>query len=83
MMLLTCWITQTALQIDYKAHQVQVMMEATGVNLTRAKLQPYFDAGMAKVVVSAPVKDAENPVLNIVVGCNEVCAARCYMLHRH
>ena len=61
-----------ALQIDYKAHKVQVMMEGTGVNLTRAKLQPYFDAGIAKVVVSAPVKDAGDPVLNIVVGCNEV-----------
>lgn len=47
-------------------------MEGTGVNLTRAKLQPYFDAGLAKVVVSAPVKDAQDPVLNIVVGCNEV-----------
>ena len=61
-----------ALQIDYKAHKVQVLMEGTGVNLTRAKLQPYFDAGIAKVVVSAPVKDAGDPVLNIVVGCNEV-----------
>lgn len=47
-------------------------MEGTGVNLTRKALQPYFDAGAAKVVVSAPVKEPSDPVLNIVVGCNEV-----------
>jgi hypothetical protein len=37
----------------------------------RATLQPYFDQGVKKVVVSAPVKDP-NPVLNVVYGCNEV-----------
>ena len=62
----------SAVQIDYKQHGVQVVMEGTGVNLTRKSLQPYFDAGVAKVVVSAPVKDANDPVLNIVVGCNDV-----------
>lgn len=61
-------------QIDYGAVGAQLVMEGTGVNLTRAKLQPYFDAGLSKVVVSAPVKDADRPVLNIVVGCNEVRA---------
>ena len=61
-----------SLQIDYKQHGVQVVMEGTGVHLTRAKLQPYFDAGAAKVVVSAPVKEPNDPVLNIVVGCNDV-----------
>lgn len=40
--------------------------------LTRASLQPYFDKGVSKVVVSAPVKDAERPVLNIVYGVNHV-----------
>ena len=37
----------------------------------RKTLQPYFDALVKKVVVAAPVKD-EKPVLNIVMGCNEV-----------
>lgn len=49
---------------------VQLLLDCTGVFLTRAQLQPYFDAGVAKVVVSAPVKDPQ-PVLNIVYGCNE------------
>ena len=48
-----------------------LVLECTGAHLTRAKLQNYFDQGVKKVVVSAPVKDAENPVLNIVYGVNE------------
>ena len=55
-----------------KAAGAQQVWECTGVFLTRATLAPYFgSAGAKKVVVSAPVKDAE-PVLNIVVGCNDV-----------
>ena len=61
-----------ALQIDYTQCKPQVMIEGTGVHLTRATLQYCFDAGMEKVVVSAPVKEANDPVLNIVLGCNEV-----------
>jgi glyceraldehyde 3-phosphate dehydrogenase len=50
---------------------VQQVWECTGAFLTRAVLAPYFDKGVPKVVVSAPVKDPE-PVLNVVVGCNDV-----------
>ncbi len=52
---------------------VDMVMECTGTFLTRAKLQPYFDAplGATKVVVSAPVKDTP-AVINVVMGCNEV-----------
>ncbi len=56
---------------------VDMVMECTGTFLTRAKLQPYFEAPLAatKVVVSAPVKDTP-AVLNVVMGCNEVgCGA--------
>lgn len=49
---------------------VDMVLEGTGVFLTREKLQPYFDNGAKKVVVTAPVKDAENPVANIVYGVN-------------
>jgi len=42
------------------------------VFLTRKALQPYFDQGVPKVVVSAPVKDEARPVLNIVYGVNHV-----------
>ena len=54
----------------YKAAGVALVLECTGVFLTRAALAPYFDAcGVRKVVVSAPVKDPV-AVLNVVYGVN-------------
>ncbi len=47
---------------------VDVVLDCTGVFKTPATLQPYYDAGVKKVVVSAPVKEA--PALNIVYGVN-------------
>lgn len=47
---------------------IDIVLECSGKFKTRAALQPYFDAGVKKVIVSAPVKDAD---LNIVVGCND------------
>ncbi|MBY6003375.1 ArsJ-associated glyceraldehyde-3-phosphate dehydrogenase [Salipiger bermudensis] len=47
---------------------VDVVIDCTGVFKTEAKLAPYFDAGVKKVVVSAPVKDG--PSANIVFGVN-------------
>ena len=47
---------------------VDLVLDCTGVFKTPAKVQPYYDAGVAKVVVSAPVKEA--PALNIVYGVN-------------
>lgn len=61
-----------SLQLDYSGLGVQQVWDCTGVFLTRKALQPYFDAGVPKVVVSAPVKDPEHPVLNIVYGVNHV-----------
>jgi glyceraldehyde 3-phosphate dehydrogenase len=59
-----------ALAPVYRAAGVQLALECTGVFLTRAALAPYTVAGgVAKVVVSAPVKEAD--VLNVVVGVNE------------
>jgi len=54
----------------YAALGVALVLDCTGAFLTRATLAPYFAAGVAKVVVSAPVKDAV-PVLNVVMGCND------------
>lgn len=56
-----------------------LVLESSGVFLTRAALQPFFDSGAKKVVVSAPVKDA-NPVLNIVYGVNHVSKNTPYRL---
>lgn len=48
---------------------VDVVIDCTGVFKTEAKLAPYFEAGVKKVVVSAPVKDG--PTANLVIGVNE------------
>ncbi|MBF0283734.1 MAG: ArsJ-associated glyceraldehyde-3-phosphate dehydrogenase [Magnetococcales bacterium] len=53
---------------DWKAAGCDVVVECTGVFKTMEKLQPYFDQGVRKVVVSAPVKDAK--ALNVVFGVN-------------
>lgn len=65
-----------AMNVDY-----ELVLEGTGVHLTRAKLAPYFEgngsgngSGKAKkVVVTAPVKvtsESERPAANIVYGVN-------------
>ncbi|WP_170523167.1 ArsJ-associated glyceraldehyde-3-phosphate dehydrogenase [Ruegeria arenilitoris] len=54
---------------DLPLEGVDVVIDCTGVFKTEAKLAPYFDAGVKKVVVSAPVKDGD--AANIVFGVNE------------
>jgi glyceraldehyde 3-phosphate dehydrogenase len=46
-----------------------VVLECTGKFLKPDQLQPYFDRGVKRVIVAAPVKDAA--ALNIVVGVND------------
>ena len=47
---------------------VDLVIDCTGVFKTEAKIAPYYTAGVAKVVVSAPVKDGG--ALNLVYGVN-------------
>jgi len=47
---------------------VDLVIDCTGVFKTSAKIAPYHDAGVRKVVVSAPVKDGG--ALNLVYGVN-------------
>lgn len=47
---------------------VDVVIEATGQFRTQETLQPYFDRGVHKVVVAAPVRQG---ALNVVVGVND------------
>lgn len=47
---------------------VDVVIDCTGKFKAKEKLQPYLDAGVGHVVVSAPVKDG---TLNIVMGVND------------
>ena len=54
---------------DLPLDGVDVVIDCTGVFKTEAALAPYFEAGVKKVVVSAPVKDGD--AANIVVGVND------------
>ncbi|WP_309664140.1 ArsJ-associated glyceraldehyde-3-phosphate dehydrogenase [Tabrizicola sp.] len=47
---------------------VDLVIDCTGVFKTAAKVAPYYQAGVRKVVVSAPVKDGG--ALNLVYGVN-------------
>ena len=46
-----------------------IVLECTGKFLKSEQLKAYFDAGVRRVIVAAPVKEAE--ALNIVVGVND------------
>ncbi|WP_278923764.1 MULTISPECIES: ArsJ-associated glyceraldehyde-3-phosphate dehydrogenase [Pseudophaeobacter] len=59
----------TARLQDLPLDGVDVVIDCTGVFKSEAKLAPYFEAGVKKVVVSAPVKDGD--AANIVMGVNE------------
>jgi len=48
---------------------VDLVLECTGAFRTPERLQPYFDRGVRKVLVAAPVKD--DRALNVVVGVND------------
>ncbi|MGB0900573.1 ArsJ-associated glyceraldehyde-3-phosphate dehydrogenase [Halocynthiibacter sp.] len=54
---------------DLPLDGVDVVIECTGAFKTADALQPYFDAGVKKIVVSAPVK--EDTAANIVFGVND------------
>ena len=48
--------------------EIDVVLDCTGVFKTEAKVAPYYEAGVKKVIVSAPVKDTG--ALNLVYGVN-------------
>ncbi|MBU2958981.1 ArsJ-associated glyceraldehyde-3-phosphate dehydrogenase [Paracoccus sp. 1_MG-2023] len=54
---------------DLPLDGVDVVIDCTGVFKSEAALAPYFEAGVKKVVVSAPVKDGN--AANIVFGVND------------
>ena len=54
-------------EVDWADKDVDLVIECSGQFKTEATLQPYFDQGIDKVLVSAPVPD---PALNIVYGVN-------------
>jgi glyceraldehyde 3-phosphate dehydrogenase len=59
--------SNTPADIDWQALGIDLVFECTGQFKTEQQLQPYFDAGVKKVIVSAPCPE---PALNLVYGVN-------------
>mgnify|MGYP002700207804 CR=1 FL=1 len=55
-------------QTDWQALGIDLVVECTGQFKSAQALEPYFAAGVKKVVVSAPIKDG---TLNVVMGVND------------
>lgn len=55
-------------EIDWTGMGCEIVVESSGRFRTPETLQPYFDNGVKKVVVAAPVKEG---ALNVVMGCND------------
>ncbi len=58
----------TPTAVDWGAKGIDLVIECSGKFKSEAALQPYFDQGVKKLLVSAPVPD---PALNIVMGIND------------
>jgi glyceraldehyde 3-phosphate dehydrogenase len=58
----------TPKEAPWSTHQVDIVLECSGKFRTSETLEPYFTAGIKKVIVAAPVKSG---ALNIVVGVND------------
>ncbi len=56
-------------ETDWFGLGIDLVIEASGKFKTACELQPYFDAGVKKVIVACPVKDGG--ALNIVMGVND------------
>lgn len=55
--------------IDWAGRGCDLVIDCTGKHRKLDLVQPYFDQGVKKVIVSAPVKD--DGALNIVMGVND------------
>ena len=65
-------------QLPWKEHQIDVVVEATGVFRNYQKAKGHLKAGAKKVVITAPVKDdVNNETATILSGVNEEKAKTC------
>jgi len=62
--------------LPWGKHDIDVVIESTGVFRTREGATKHLDAGAKKVIISAPAKD---PDITIVLGVNE----HLYDAHKH
>jgi glyceraldehyde 3-phosphate dehydrogenase len=58
-------------ELPWAAHEVDVVIEATGRFRTRAQAALHLEAGASKVILSAPIKGDEPADANIVLGVND------------
>jgi len=56
-------------EAPWEEHGAEIVLECSGRFRTIESLQPYFERGVRKVIVAAPVKDER--ALNVVVGVND------------
>ncbi|MEY4939567.1 MAG: Glyceraldehyde-3-phosphate dehydrogenase 3 [Verrucomicrobiota bacterium] len=56
-------------EVDWVGHGVDIVLECSGKFRTPVQLEPFFTAGVKKVIVAAPVKGGE--ALNLVMGVND------------
>jgi glyceraldehyde 3-phosphate dehydrogenase len=56
-------------EVPWETSGVDIVLECSGKPITTEALEPYFERGVRKVVVAAPVKT--KGALNIVMGVNE------------
>ncbi|MBT6031053.1 MAG: ArsJ-associated glyceraldehyde-3-phosphate dehydrogenase [Kordiimonadaceae bacterium] len=56
-------------EITWSGDDVDIVIECSGKFKSRESLQPYYDKGIAKILVSAPIK--EETALNLVMGVND------------
>ncbi len=55
-------------EVPWNEFGVDLVLECSGKFRTRESLEPYFQGGVAKVIVAAPVKEG---ALNVVMGVND------------
>jgi glyceraldehyde 3-phosphate dehydrogenase len=58
----------TPAEVDWGARGIDLVIECSGKLKTEEALRPYFDQGVKKVLVAAPVPE---PALNVVYGIND------------
>ena len=58
----------TLAEVGWRGLGIDLVLECSGKFKTAAALAPYFAAGVAKVIVAAPVKDG---AFNVVMGVND------------
>jgi len=61
------WSQEQPGEVDWGSNGIDILIDCTGRFKDEAALQPYFDQGIKKVLVSAPVLE---PALNLVYGIN-------------